>query len=53
MPPLSSLRRVAFALAVLVLALVAAVVGTRSRQIYDVTWTARAGGDAAANPGRR
>jgi lipopolysaccharide export LptBFGC system permease protein LptF len=50
---LNSIWRLALALAVLFLVLVAAVLGTRSRQIYDVTWTARAGAVSAANPMHR
>ena len=50
---LGSIWRLALALAVLFLVLVAAVLGTRSRQIYDVTWTGRAGAASAANPTHR
>ena len=53
MAPLRSLWRVGLALAVLILALAVAMTGTRSRQIYDVTWSGRAGAAPAADPGRR
>jgi hypothetical protein len=41
--------RLAFPLAVLFLTLVAVVAGTRSRQIYAVPWTDRAGAAPAAD----
>lgn len=53
MGTLNSILRLALALAVLFLALVATVLGTRSREIYDVTWTGRAGAAPAASPTHR
>jgi hypothetical protein len=47
---LLSVWRLAFALTVLVLALMAAEVGGRSRQIYAEPGTDRAAATAAANP---
>jgi hypothetical protein len=53
MGALGSILRLALAVAVLFLVLVTTVLGTRSRQIYDVTWTGRAGAASAANPTHR
>jgi lipopolysaccharide export LptBFGC system permease protein LptF len=53
MGALNAIWRLALALAVLFLVLVAAVLGTRSRQIYDVTWIGRAGAASATSPMHR
>lgn len=50
MGALRSMSRLALALAVLFLVVMTAVLGTRPRQIYDVTWTGRADAASAANP---